>query len=49
LINEIHYVSQLLGKIVEQTEEVNQGGKPKDRIISLDNPDVRPIAKGKRG
>lgn len=49
LINEIHHVSQLLNKVIEQTEEVNQGGKPKDRIISLDDPDARPIAKGKRG
>ena len=38
---------KILEKIVEQTELVLQGEKPKDRIVSIHDLDARPIIKGK--
>lgn len=32
-----------------QTETVNNGGKPENRIVSMDDTDARPITKGKLG
>jgi len=40
---------QLLEKIVEQTEKVLAGEKIKDRIVSIFEPEARPIVKGKAG
>lgn len=49
LLNEIHHVSQELERVVEQSELVNAGQTPKDRILSYEDMDARPIKKGKRG
>lgn len=49
LINEIYHVSELLETIVEQTERVNQGQTPENRVLSYVDPQARPIKKGKRG
>lgn len=49
IVNEILHVSQLLEKVIDQTESVNNGQTPSNRIISLIDPDARPITKGKRG
>lgn len=48
-LNKVHHVIQTLEKIIIQTELVNSGGKPEDRIVSMDDTDARPITKGKLG
>jgi len=39
----------ILSKIIAQTETVLQGEKPKDRVVSVFEPFVRPFRKGKAG
>lgn len=38
---------KILERIIEQTEQVLQGEKPKDRLVSIHDLDSRPIPKGK--
>lgn len=49
-LNQMQDTVRLLDRVISQTEQVNNTGTyPKDRIISLDDPDARPIVKGKLG
>jgi IS5 family transposase len=48
-VNTLHHVLQTLEKIITQTEIVNSGGKPENRVVSMDDTDARPITKGKLG
>lgn len=40
---------QAVETVINQTELVNAGGKPESRIVSIIDPDARPISKGKLG
>lgn len=40
---------QTVDQIIEQTEFVNSGGNPENRIVSIIDTDARPISKGKLG
>ncbi|MBF4696112.1 hypothetical protein [Fusibacter ferrireducens] len=40
---------QAVETVIEQTELVNAGGKPENRIVSIADTDARPISKGKLG
>lgn len=48
-INKLHSTAQLLNTVIEQTETVNRGETPTNRIVSIDDPSARPISKGKLG
>lgn len=49
-LNQMQDTVRLLNRVIQQTQQVKDTGTyPKDRIVSLDDPDVRPIVKGKRG
>jgi len=50
LLNEMLNTVNLLDRVITQTESITTTGTyPKDRVISLDDPDARPIVKGKLG
>lgn len=45
----VHYWRNLLDKIIAQTEQVQKGVMPKNRIVSIFEPSARPFRKGKAG
>lgn len=50
MIGNLLYTAKNVRKIINQSEAVNSGNtKLADRLVSLDDPDARPIVKGKLG
>lgn len=50
MIGNLLYTAKNVRKIIDQSEAVNTGNtKLTDRLVSLDDPDARPIVKGKLG
>lgn len=49
LLGDLLDTAKKVRKVIQQSEDVNAGKKVTDRLVSLDDPDARPIVKGKLG